>query len=49
MLMFMFVDLADYDEIKGMDKINILGLDSFVPGKQLTLVVRSADGSKEVH
>jgi aconitate hydratase len=48
MLALTFVDPADYDKIKGTDKVDILGLESFAPGKQLTLAVRHADGSKEV-
>jgi aconitate hydratase len=48
MLALTFVDPADYDKIKGTDKVDIQGLENFAPGKQLTLVVRHADGSKEV-
>jgi aconitate hydratase len=48
MLALTFVDPADYDKIQPDDKVDILGLESFSPGKNLTLVVKHKDGSKEV-
>lgn len=47
MLALTFVDPADYDKIQPSDKVDILGLESFAPGKNLTLAVKHADGSKE--
>jgi aconitate hydratase len=47
MLALPFVDPADYNKIKPDDKVDILGLESFAPGKNLTLAVKHADGSKE--
>ena len=38
---------ADYDKIKEDDVIDVLGLTSFAPGVQLTIVLNHADGSKE--
>ena len=48
MLALTFADPADYDKIKPSDKVTIEGLESFTPGKNLTLVVKHEDGSKEV-
>jgi len=45
MLPLTFADPADYDKITGNDKISIVGLDTFAPGKQLTLKVAPAGGS----
>ncbi|KAF8493616.1 aconitate hydratase [Gautieria morchelliformis] len=47
MLALTFVDPADYDKIQPDDKVDILGLESFSPGKNLTLVVKHKNGSKE--
>lgn len=47
MLALTFVDPADYDKVKPTDKVDILGLESFAPGKNLTLVVKHEDGGKE--
>ncbi|TCD60769.1 Aconitate hydratase mitochondrial [Steccherinum ochraceum] len=47
MLALTFVDPADYDKIQPSDKVSILGLESFAPGKNLTAAVKHADGSKE--
>ncbi|KDQ56048.1 hypothetical protein JAAARDRAFT_36842 [Jaapia argillacea MUCL 33604] len=47
MLALTFVDPADYDKIKPSDKVDILGLESFSPGKNLTLAIKHEDGSKE--
>jgi aconitate hydratase len=42
-----FSDKEDYNKIKENDKIDIIGLKEFRPGKQLTLVLNHSDGSKE--
>jgi len=47
MLALTFANPADYDRIKGTDKVDIKGLESFSPGKNLTLVVKHKDGSQE--
>jgi len=46
MLGLTFANTADYDKIKEDDSIDIIGLTSFAPGVQLTLVLNHADGSK---
>lgn len=45
MLPLTFADPADYDRISGTDKVSILGLSSFAPGKPLTGKITKADGS----
>jgi aconitate hydratase len=45
MLAITFADKADYDLIREDDKIDVVGLTSFVPGKQLTVVLNHKDGS----
>ena len=47
MLALTFADAADYDKVRPDDKVDILGLESFAPGKNLTLALKHADGSKE--
>lgn len=47
MLAITFADKADYDKIQENDSIDILGLTSFTPGVQLTVVLNHADGSKD--
>ncbi|KLO16647.1 aconitate hydratase [Schizopora paradoxa] len=47
MLALTFADPADYDKIQPDDKLDILGLESFAPGKNLTLVSKHKDGSKD--
>jgi aconitate hydratase len=47
MLALTFVDPADYDKVQPDDKVDILGLDTFAPGKNLTLVLKHKNGSKE--
>ncbi|KIY69429.1 aconitate hydratase [Cylindrobasidium torrendii FP15055 ss-10] len=47
MLALTFADAADYDKVKPSDKVDILGLESFAPGKNLTLKLRHEDGSSE--
>ena len=43
----MFVDPADYDKIKVDDKLSLIGLENFAPGKNLKLVIKHADGSSD--
>jgi hypothetical protein len=47
MLALTFADPADYDKISPTDKVDIKGLESFAPGKNLTLVVKHEDGKSE--
>ncbi len=48
MLALTFANPEDYEKVKPSDKVDILGLDTFAPGKNLTLVLKHEDGSKEV-
>lgn len=48
MLALTFADPADYDKVRPDDKVDICGLESFAPGKNLTLVATHADGTKDV-
>jgi aconitate hydratase len=47
MLALTFVNPSDYDKIRQDDKIDILGFDDMAPGKNMTVVLNHADGSKE--
>lgn len=47
MLALTFANPADYDKIREDDVMDIIGLQSFTPGKPLTLVLNHSDGSKE--
>jgi len=47
MLGITFADTADYDKIQEDDTFDILGLTTFTPGKQLTVVLHHKDGSTE--
>jgi aconitate hydratase len=40
-----FANSADYDKIQPTDKISILGLDKFAPGRPLDCEIKHADGS----
>ncbi len=42
-----FANPGDYDKIREDDRLNILGLDTFTPGKALELEIVHADGAKE--
>ena len=42
-----FVNPADYDKIKEKDRVSVLGLDKLAPGKNVTVELIHADGSKE--
>jgi aconitate hydratase len=48
MLALTFANPDDYDKIQPSDKVTIKGLESFSPGKNLTLVVKHSNGSSEV-
>lgn len=48
MLGLTFANEADYDKIQEDDTFNFLDLDSFAPGKPLSLQLEHKDGSKEV-
>jgi aconitase A len=48
MLAATFADPNDYDKIGSNDKIDIIGLDRFAPGRSLTLLVKHEDGTKDV-
>lgn len=47
MLGLTFDDKADYDKVQEDDSIDIVGLTEFAEGKQLTVVLNHADGSKD--
>ena len=47
MLALTFVDPDDYDKVRQDDKVDILGFDSFAPGKNLMVVLNHADGTKD--
>ena len=47
MLALTFVNKEDYDKVQEDDSIDIIGLNSFSPGKQLTLVLNHKDNSKD--
>jgi aconitate hydratase len=47
MLALTFADPADYDKVRPSDKVSIHGLESFAPGKNLTLLAKHSDGSTD--
>ncbi|CAM3844551.1 aconitate hydratase [Mucilaginibacter galii] len=47
MLGITFDNVADYDKVQEDDKIDIVGLTEFAPGKQLTVVLHHADGTED--
>jgi aconitate hydratase len=47
MLALTFVNPDDYDKIQPEDKVDILGVESFAPGKNFTLVAHHKDGKKD--
>jgi aconitate hydratase len=47
MLAFTFADPVDYDKVQPSDRLSILGLESFAPGKNLTLLAKHSDGSTD--
>ncbi|SDZ86073.1 aconitase [Porphyromonadaceae bacterium KH3R12] len=47
MLALTFVNKEDYDKVQERDKISVKGLKEFTPGKNLTVELLHADGTKE--
>jgi hypothetical protein len=47
MLALTFANPADYDKIREDDEVSITGLKDFAPGRQLTMVLKHADGSSD--
>ncbi|NLY24722.1 MAG: aconitate hydratase [Bacteroidales bacterium] len=47
MLALTFVNKDDYDKIQERDKISLLGLEAFAPGKNLIIELLHADGTKD--
>jgi len=47
MLAITFVNKADFDKIQEDDLIDILGLQDFAPGIQLSVMLTHADGTQE--
>ena len=47
MLALTFADKNDYDKVRETDKISILGLTTFAPGKNLIIGLNHADGNTE--
>ena len=47
MLALTFVDKNDYDKVREDDRISIIGLSSFAPGKRLTVKLSHKDGTTE--
>ncbi|WP_295122157.1 aconitate hydratase [uncultured Chitinophaga sp.] len=47
MLALTFADKDDYEKIQEDDSIDIIGLNEFIPGKTLTVVLNHKDGSKD--
>jgi len=47
MLPLTFANKADYDKVRPDDKVSILGLESFTPGKQLQCQLNHSDGSQD--
>ncbi len=47
MLALTFVDPDDYEKVRQDDLIDITGFKNFAPGKNLTIVLRHADGTKD--
>lgn len=47
MLALTFADKNDYDKVREDDKLSILGLTEFAPGKNLSIVLKHSDGTTE--
>ena len=47
MLALTFTNPDDYDKVRPDDRVDILGLENFAPGKNLTLALKHSDGAKE--
>jgi aconitate hydratase len=48
MLAVTFADPTDYDKVQEDDTIDVMGLTTFAPGQQLTVVLNHANGSKDL-
>jgi aconitate hydratase, mitochondrial len=48
MLALTFVNKDDYDKVQERDKINVIGLKDFTPGKNLTIELVHPDGTKDI-
>ncbi len=46
MLALTFVNAEDYDKVRPDDRVDIVGLESFAPGKNLTLVLKHGDSTQ---
>jgi aconitate hydratase len=47
MLALTFARKEDYDKVRESDRVDILGLTGFSPGKSLTAVLHHADGTRD--
>ena len=47
MLALTFADKGDYDKVREDDKISVLGLTTFAPGKNLIIQLQHSDGTSE--
>lgn len=47
MLPLTFANPTDYDKVRPDDRVSIVGLGSFAPGKPLKCVLKHSDGSKD--
>ena len=47
MLALTFINKEDYDKVREDDKISILGLSDFRPGRNLTIELLHSDGEKD--
>ena len=45
MLALTFADSEDYDKVREDDRISLIGLTDFMPGKDLTIILKHKDGS----
>ncbi len=48
MLALTFVDKNDYDKVREDDRISIIGVSNFAPGKRLTVKLNHKDGTSEI-
>ena len=47
MLALTFADKNDYEKVQEDDRISVLGLNEFAPGKPLTVVLKHTDGTTD--
>ena len=47
MLALTFVNKEDYNKVQERDKISVVGLSDFAPGRNLTIELLHADGTKD--